>query len=105
MKIRIPTAIAASLALALAAPGAALAQEAQSPFRSVEAQTFSETDLQRYGLSDEQLATVRSYQAQGYEVQVMSVEEAEAYTAGMTTNNVLAIIGLVAIVVVVASVL
>lgn len=104
MKLRVPAAIAASLALSLAAP-VAFAQEAPSPFRSVEAQSFTANDLQRYGLSDEQLATVESYQQQGYEVQVMSAEEAAEYTGGMTTNNVLAIVGLVAIVVVVASVL
>lgn len=105
MKLRVPTAIAVSLALSLAAPAAAFAQEAPSPFRSVEAQTFNAHDLQRYGLSDEQIATVQSYQQQGYEVQVMSPEEAAEYTGGMSTNNFLAIVGLVAIVIVVVSVL
>ena len=105
MKLRLPTAIALSLALSLSAPVAAFAQEASSPFRSVEAQTFSANDLQRYGLSDEQIAAVESYQQQGYEVQVMTAEEAAEYTGGMTTNNLLAIVGLVAIVVVVASVI
>lgn len=104
MKLRVPTALAASLALSLAAPAAAFAQEA-SPFRSVEAQSFSANDLQRYGLTDEQIATVEAYQQQGYEVQVMSPEEAAEYTGGMSTNNFLAIVGLVAIVIVVASVL
>ena len=89
----------------MAAPAAAFAQEAPSPFRSVEAQSFSASDLQRYGLTDEQIAAVESYQQQGYEVQVMTPEEAAEYTGGMTTNNLLAIVGLVAIVVVVASVL
>ena len=105
MKLRLPTAIALSLALSLSAPVAAFAQEASSPFRTVEAQTFSANDLQRYGLSDEQIAAVESYQQQGYEVQVMTAEEAAEYTGGMTTNNLLAIVGLVAIVVVVASVI
>ena len=105
MKLRVPAAIVASLALSMAAPAAAFAQEAPSPFRSVEAQSFSAADLQRYGLTDEQIAAVESYQQQGYEVQVMTPEEAAEYTGGMTTNNLLAIVGLVAIVVVVASVL
>lgn len=106
MKFRVPTAIVASLALTqLAVPMGAFADEAPSTFRSVEAQTFSSTDLQRYGLSDDQIATVQSYQDQGYQVQVMTPEEAEEYTAGMSTNNFLAIVGLVAIVVVVASVI
>ena len=105
MKLRVPAAIAASLALSLAAPAAAFAEEASSPFRSVEAQTFSANDLQRYGLSDEQIATVEIYQQQGYEVKVMTPEEAAEYTGGMSANNFLAIVGLVAIVVVVASVI
>lgn len=103
MKFRVPAAIAASLALSVAAPAAAFAQEAPSPFRSVEAQSFTADDLQRYGLSDEQVATVQSYQEQGYQVQVMTPEEAAEYTGGMSTNNFLAIVGLVAIVVVVAA--
>lgn len=106
MKLRVPTAIVASLALTqLAVPVTSFAQEAPSPFRSVEAQTFSANDLQRYGLSDDEIATVQSYQDQGYQVQVMSPEEAAEYTAGMSTNNFLAIVGLVAIVIVVASVI
>lgn len=103
MKLRVPTAIALSLALSLSAPVAAFAQEAPSPFRSVDAQTFSANDLQRYGLSDEQIATVEAYQQQGYDVQVMTAEEAAEYTGGMSSNNALAIVGLVAIVIVVAS--
>ncbi|MFN4023887.1 MAG: hypothetical protein ACK4MQ_03580 [Hyphomonas sp.] len=105
MKLRLPAAIVMSLALpAFALPATAIAQEAPSPFRSVEAQSFSATDLQRYGLTDAQVAEVQAYQAAGYDIQVMSPEEAEEYTAGISTNNVLAIIGLVAIIVVIASV-
>lgn len=105
MKLRLPAAIVMSLALpAFALPATAAPPEAPSPFRSVEAQTFSAADLQRYGLSDEQVAEVQAYQAAGYDVQVMTPEEAEEYTAGISTNNVLAIIGLVAIIIVIASV-
>lgn len=105
MKLRVATAVAMSLALTQFAVPVATAQEAPSPFRSVEAQSFSNADLQRYGLSEDEIATVQSYQEQGYQVQVMTPEEAEEYTAGMSTNNFLAIVGLVAIVIVVASVL
>lgn len=105
MKLRAPAAIAMSLALTqLAVPAAAIA-EAPSTFRSVEAQAFSATDLQRYGLTADEISMVEAYQAEGYEIQVMTVEEAEAYEAGISTRNFLAIIGLVAIVVVVASAL
>lgn len=103
MKLRAPAAIALSLALAhTAVPAAALAETA-SPFRSVEAKSFTAADLQRYGLTAEEISQVEAYEAQGYEIQVMTLEEAEAYQAGISTRNFLAIVGLVAIVVVVAS--
>jgi len=103
MKLRAPAAIALSLALTqFAVPAAAIA-EAPSTFRSVEAQTFSASDLSRYGLSADEIAQVEAYQADGYEIQLMTAEEAEAYNAGISTRNVLAIVGLVVIVLVVAS--
>jgi len=93
MKIRIPAAIAAAFAVSQVA----------APFAFAEAQPFSSSDLQSYGLSSEEAATVVSYQEQGYTVQLVTAEEAEAYNAGMSTNNVLAVVGLVVIVLVVAS--
>lgn len=105
MKTRLPAAIALGFALTQVAVPFAFAETPASQFRSVEAQSFNADELARYGLSDVEAAQVRAYQEQGYEIQLLTPEEAEAYNAGLTNNNVLAIIGLVAIVVVVASVL
>lgn len=103
MKLRIPAALIMSVALTGLATPAALAEAPASQFRSVEAQSFSAEELQRYGLTDAEAATVREYQEQGYGVQLLTPEEAEAYNAGMSNTNILALIGLVAIVIVVAS--
>ncbi len=105
MKLRFSAALVMSAALTQFAVPVAFADTSASQFRSVEAQSFSADDLQRYGLSDAEAAAVRAYQEEGYGVQLLTPEEAEAYNAGLTNNNVLAIIGLVAIVVVVASVI
>jgi hypothetical protein len=83
----------------MAAP--AFAQEPATQFRSVEAQTFSTDELQRYGLSAEDAAQVAAYQDQGYTVQVISPEEAAQYNAGLTSTQWL-LIGLVVVVVAVA---
>jgi hypothetical protein len=105
MKLRAPGAIALSLALAhMAVPAAALAGPA-SPFRSAEPRAFTAAELQRYGLTADESALVEAYEAEGYEVQVLTQEEAEAYQAGISTRNFLAIVGLVTIIVVVASAL
>lgn len=103
MKIHIPAAIATAFALSQVAVPFAVAQTPASQFRSVEAQPFTSADLQSYGLSSEDAATVVDYQSQGYTVQLVTPEEAEAYNAGLSTNNALAIIGLVVVVVVIAS--
>lgn len=103
MKIRIPAAIAAAFAVSQVAAPFAFAEAPATRFRSVEAQPFSSADLQSYGLSSEEAATVASYQEHGYTVQLVTAEDAEAYNAGMSTNNVLAIVGLFVIVLVVAS--
>ena len=103
MKFPTKAVLALSLIAAQIAAPVAMAQTPASQFRSVEPQTFNAYELQRYGLTQDQAATVQSYQEQGYQVQLLTPEEAEAYEAGMSNNNILAIIGLVAIVVVVAS--
>ena len=103
MKLPIKVALALSLVMAQVAAPVALAEAPASPFRSAQPQTFSADDLQRYGLTSEEAATVQSYQEQGYQVQLLTPEEAEAYNAGLSNTNILAIIGLVVLVVVVAS--
>lgn len=104
MKLRLSAAAAFTFALAQIASPAALAQADASPFRSVEAKTFSEADLMAYGLSAEDAARAANYQAQGYTVQLVTPEEAEAYNAGLSSDNALALVGLVVLVVVAASV-
>jgi hypothetical protein len=90
------TAVAFALALSTVAP-AALAEE----FRSAEPQAFSQQELQQYGLSEADAAQVAAYQEQGYNVVVMTPEEAQQYQAGITTTQWL-LIGLLVVVVAVA---
>jgi hypothetical protein len=101
MKLRLATALALSLAFTQVAAPAAYATEA-SAFRSVEAQTFSQTELQRYGLSSADAAAVGAYQDAGYQVQVVSAEEAQAITGGQFSQSQWLVIGLIVLVVVVA---
>lgn len=95
---RLATALALALAFSTAAPAAFAETQA---FRTAEAQTFSQQDLQQYGLSAADAAQVAAYQEQGYNVVVMSPEEAEQYQAGLSTTHWL-LIGLLVIVVAVA---
>lgn len=93
---RFATAAALAFALSTVAP-VAFAEE----FRSAEPQAFSQQELQQYGLSQAGAAQVAAYQEQGYQVVVMSPEEAEQYQAGITTTQWL-LIGLLVVVVAVA---
>lgn len=102
MKFHAATAIALSLAFTQMAAPAALAQEPATQFRSVEAQAFSVEDLQRYGLSSADAAQVHALQEAGYQVQVITPEEAEQYSAGQFTTNQWLVIGLIVLVVAVA---
>lgn len=103
MKNRIPAAIAMSFALSLAAAPVAFAETAAPAFRSADAEAFNAQDLQRYGLTTDDAAAVLAYQQDGYAIQLVTPEEAEAYNAGLTNSNILAVVGLVVIVLVVAS--
>ncbi len=103
MKNRIPAAIAMSFALSLAVAPVAFAETAAPAFRSADAQPFSADDLQRYGLASDDAATVLAYQQDGYTIQLVTPEEAEAYNAGLSNSNILAVVGLVVIVLVVAA--
>jgi len=89
---------AAALAFTLAiAP--AYAEQAQ--FRSAAPQTFTSQELQSYGLNADQTSRAVALQEQGYEVRVLSEEEAAQYQAGITDNQWL-LIGILAAVVVIA---
>lgn len=98
---RFAAALALSLAFGTITAPAALAQQT-SQFRTVEAQSFSTAELQAYGLSATDAAQVAAYQEQGYQVQVLSAEEAERVQAGWSTRTWL-IIGLVVVVIAVAA--
>jgi hypothetical protein len=94
------TALALGLAFTSFTP-LAMAQQQTEQFRAVEPQTFTTAELQQYGLSAGDAAQVAAYQDQGYEVVVMSPEEAQQYQAGITNTQWL-LIGLLVVVVVVA---
>jgi hypothetical protein len=89
--------LAAALSQAAVAP--AFAEEPAPQFRSAERQTFTAEDLQRYGLSAEDAERAIAYQDQGYELKVMTREEAEQYTAGLTDNEAL-LVGILVVVVI-----
>lgn len=101
MKLRLATAVALSLAFTQITAPAVFATEAPA-FRSVEAQSFSQDELQRYGLSADDAAAVGAYQDAGYQVQVVSAEEAANITGGQFSQNQWLVIGLIVLVVVVA---
>jgi hypothetical protein len=89
---------AAALAFALAT-SSAFAETAQ--FRSAAPQTFTAQDLQSYGLDESATARATSLQDQGYEIRVLSADEADQVQAGITDNQWL-LIGILAGVVVIA---
>jgi hypothetical protein len=95
MKFRLATALALSLAFTQAAP-AAFAQEPVQ-FRTVAPQVFTAEDLQRYGLRADDAAQVSALQRQGYQVRVLTPEEAAQYQAGIS-NRTWWIIGAVVVV-------
>jgi hypothetical protein len=96
MKLGLASAIALSLAFSqIAAPVAFAQQTAQ--FRTAAPTAFSTVDLQRYGLSAEDAAQVATLQQQGYQVRVLTPEEASQYKAGMS-NRTWWIIGAVVVI-------
>lgn len=103
MKIGLASAAALSFALAqIAAPAYA---ETAGQFRSAEAQAFSTAELQRFGLSSTDADQIAAMQEQGYEVQVLSPQEASQYTAGQYEDNrtMWLVIGGVILIVIVAA--
>jgi hypothetical protein len=95
------SAIALSLAFATMTAPVAYAQE-PAAFRSAEAQTFSTDEQQRYGLSAADASHVADLQAQGYQVQVMTPEEASQVTGGQFSSTQWLVIGIIVVLVVVA---
>jgi hypothetical protein len=95
------SAIALSFALAAITTPAAYAEQ-PAAFRTAAPQTFSSDELQRYGLSASDAAQVADLQAQGYQVQVMTPEEASQVTGGQFSSTQWLVIGLIVVLVVVA---
>jgi len=94
---RIATAAAVSFALAsIAAPAMA-----QTEFRTAEPQAFSSQELQQYGLDAATTERAIDLQSQGYEIRVLSDEEAANYQAGITDNQWL-LLGILAGVIIIA---
>lgn len=104
MKSPFYLALAASLALSQVAISTASAETSAAHFRSAPAQTFSQADLQRYGLTPEQAARGVELQRQGYHVQVMTREEAQRVYGGQMSMNTWIIIGVVALIVIAVAV-
>ncbi|MEZ5995502.1 MAG: hypothetical protein R3C25_07080 [Hyphomonadaceae bacterium] len=86
MKLGVATALALGLAFTQMAAPAAFAQE-PAQFRTAAPRAFSSEDLQRYGLSADDAAQVQAYQRQGYEVRVLTPEEAAQYQAGLSNRT------------------
>lgn len=80
---RLATAVALSFALStVAAPAFA-----ETQFRTAEPQTFTAQELQTYGLDAQTTERAMDLQNQGYEIRVLSQEEAAQYQAGITDSQ------------------
>lgn len=96
---RLTKAVAISFALAsIAAPAMA-----QTEFRRAAPQNFSSQELQQYGLDAAATERAIELQNQGYDIRVLSEAEAANYQAGVTDNQWV-LIGILAGVIIIASV-
>lgn len=96
MNKRIAAAVAVSFALASVTPAFA-----EGSFRTAAPQNFSAQELQDYGLDADATQRAVDLQNQGYEIRVLSEEEAAQYQAGITDNQWL-LLGILAGVIVIA---
>jgi len=102
MKTRLAASVAAAFVLSqVAIVPFAYAEEAAAPFRSAAQQHFTADELQQYGLSGEAADRAEALQNEGYEIRVLSQEEADQYTAGISDNQWL-LLGILAGVIVIA---
>ncbi len=97
-KSRLAGAVALGFALAQLA---ALPANAEQTFRTAAPQTFSAQELQAYGLDRAATDRAVALQDQGYQIRVLSEEEAANYQAGITDNQWL-LLGILAGVIVIA---
>lgn len=94
---RFATAVAVTFALStIAAPAFA-----DTTFRTAEPQAFSAQELQQYGLDASATERAIDLQNQGYEIRVLSEDEAAQYQAGITDNQWL-LLGILAGVIIIA---
>lgn len=103
MKSALAAAVAVVFTVASAA-APALAERPAAQFRSVAPQPFSAGELQQYGLDRAAADRAVALQQQGYEIKVLSTEEAAQYQAGITDNQWLLIGILVGVVVIAVAV-
>lgn len=101
MKSKFVSAVALCFALTTVAVAPAQANEAANQFRAPAAQSFSSQDLQRYGMTPADADRAAAMQDNGYQVMVLTPEEAENYRAGITDNQWL-LLGILAGVIVIA---
>jgi hypothetical protein len=101
MKSRFAVVVALGLALTQLAAPIAQAETTAAQFRAAAPQQFSADELQRYGLDSTATERAMALQNQGYELKVLSEQEAQAYTAGITDHEWL-LIGILAGVIVIA---
>jgi hypothetical protein len=100
MKACLASALALSTVLATFAVAPAQAEEPATAFRAVAPHAFTSEDLQRYGLSAADADRAIALQEQGYELKVLTPEEAASYTAGMTDTELLLVAILIGVVVI-----
>lgn len=93
---------AGAVALAFAvAQFAALPAQSEQTFRTAAPQAFTAQELQAYGLDAQASNRAMQLQDQGYQIRVLSEEEAANYQAGITDNQWL-LLGILAGVIVIA---
>jgi Flp pilus assembly protein TadB len=90
-----------AVALAMSAALITAPAFAETQFRSATPQTFTAQELRAYGLDQAASDRAVALQEQGYEVRVLSEEEAAQYQAGITDNQWL-LLGILAGVIVIA---
>lgn len=101
MKNKIIGALALGLALSQFGVSAAYAEPVPAPahFRTVQPQTFSTEDLQRFGLDAVATARAEALQSQGYRILALTPEEADAYRAGDYSQQTWIFIGVAVLVI------
>lgn len=101
MKNYLIGALALGLALSQFGASAAYAEPVSAPahFRTVQPQSFSTEEIQRFGLDADATARAESLQSQGYRILALTPAEAEAYRAGDYSQQTWIFIGVAVLVI------